>query len=123
MLFVFRKLNWSMSCRVVYSLWGCHHVDRCCLDSREASTGALQVIKKINEYVGEFIVACSFKNVEDHFTWAFANIYGPNCDGDRRLLWDELASLVSWWSLLWCIGGVLTFVVSLVRNWDKPILV
>ena len=32
-------------------------------------------------------------------------MYGPNGDYDRQLLWDELAGLLSWWDLPWCIGG------------------
>lgn len=34
-----------------------------------------------------------FKQLEDGFVWAFAGIYGPNLDGSRRILWDEVASL------------------------------
>jgi hypothetical protein len=37
--------------------------------------------------------------------WAFAGVYGPNGDFDRRGLWDELAGLMSCWDLPWCIGG------------------
>jgi hypothetical protein len=33
------------------------------------------------------------------------SVYGPNSDRDRRLLWDELAGLLSWRNLPWCIGG------------------
>jgi hypothetical protein len=32
-------------------------------------------------------------------------VYGPNDDGDRRVLWDELARLTNWWEMPWCIGG------------------
>jgi hypothetical protein len=50
-------------------------------------------------------------------TWAFAGVYGPNFDRDRRLLWDELADLISLWNLPWCILGVVsTLLDSLVRN-------
>jgi exonuclease III len=95
---------------VVRSLWGCHHVDWCYSASRGAPGSILlmwdrRVVEKIEEYVGEFSVACSFRNVEDGFSWAFAGVYGPNLDGDRRLLWEELAGLLSWWNLPWCIGG------------------
>jgi hypothetical protein len=31
-------------------------------------------------------------------------VYGPNHARDRRSLWDELAGLMSWWNMLWCIG-------------------
>ena len=34
-------------------------------------------MEKIDERVREFFVACSFRNIEDHFTWAFAGVYGP----------------------------------------------
>jgi hypothetical protein len=55
--------------------------------------------------VGEPIFACSFRNVEYQFTWAFAGVYGPNSNCDRRLLWDELAGFLNWWNLSWCIEG------------------
>ena len=32
-------------------------------------------------------------------------MYGPNGDSDRYLLWDELAGLLSWWNMPWCIEG------------------
>jgi hypothetical protein len=41
MLFVCRRLNWSLTFSIVRSLWGCNHVDWCCLDSRGASGGIL----------------------------------------------------------------------------------
>lgn len=63
-------------------------------------------MEKIEECVGEFSVAVSLKNAVDQFSWAFAGVYGPNPDCDRRILWDELAGLISWWDLPWCIGGI-----------------
>jgi hypothetical protein len=56
-------------------------------------------VEKIDECVGKFSLALTFRNVEDHFTWAFVGVYGPNYDRDRGLLWDELAGLLSWWNL------------------------
>jgi len=32
-------------------------------------------------------------------------VSAPNDDIERRYLWDELAGLMSWWELSWCIGG------------------
>ena len=32
-------------------------------------------------------------------------MYDPNDDAERRGLWDELADLMSWWEVPWCIGG------------------
>jgi hypothetical protein len=72
--------------------------------------------------VGEFIVACYFRNGEDQFTWAFAGIYGPNFDSDRRFLWDEFAGLLIWWNLAWCIGETSTSLIFLVRDPMKSVM-
>jgi hypothetical protein len=45
-----------------------------------------RVVEKIKECVGEFVVACSFRDVEDGFDWSFARVYGPNSDSIRRSL-------------------------------------
>jgi hypothetical protein len=55
-----------------------------------------RVAKKIEE-CWEYFVACSFINV--------VGVYGPNYDCDRRFLGNELAGLLNWWNLPWCIGG------------------
>jgi hypothetical protein len=81
-----------ISSSIVRSLWGCHFVDWCYLASRGASGGILliwdrslrRVVEKIEVYVGEFVVACSFRNVDDDFTWACTGVYGPNNDSIRR---------------------------------------
>jgi hypothetical protein len=88
----------------VRSLLGCHNVDWCYLDSRGALGGVLimwdkNMVEKINECVREFTLAVTFRNVEDHYACAFAGVYGPNSDRHRRLLWDKLAGLLSWWNL------------------------
>jgi hypothetical protein len=31
-------------------------------------------------------------------------VYGPNDDGEKSVLWDEMAGLMSWWDMLWCFG-------------------
>jgi exonuclease III len=96
---------------IVRSLWGCQFLDWCCLPSSGASGGILlmwdkRVMEKIEVCVGEYVVACSFRNIEDkNLTWGFAGVYGPNLDSHQRSLWDELAGLLSWWDLHWCIGG------------------
>ena len=57
----------------------------------------------LEEAVGCFSVSCMFKNVVDQCEWAFTGVYGPNSDKDRRLLWEELSGLCSWWNVpgLW----------------------
>jgi hypothetical protein len=52
----------------------------------------------------QIVTACSFRNVEDDFVWAFTP-YGPNLDNVRSLLREEFAGLISWWDLSWCTGG------------------
>ncbi|XP_035544586.1 uncharacterized protein LOC118347981 [Juglans regia] len=64
-----------------------------------------RVVESSDEFVGEFSVGCLFRNIDDGFLWAFAGVYGPNLDSERRMLWDELAGLCSWWEVPWCIGG------------------
>ena len=63
------------------------------------------MVEKVDVCVRAYTLAVSFKNVVDLSIWAFAGVYGPNREKDRRLLWDELASVLSWWNLPWCIGG------------------
>jgi hypothetical protein len=65
------------------------------------------VAEKIEECVGRFTLACSLCDTDDYFVWAFGEegeggggVYGLNDDGDRWLLWDELAG----WEMPWYWG-------------------
>lgn len=100
---------------IVCSLWGHHHIDWCYLGSRGASGRIVlvwdrRVVEKVEECVGAFSIDCSFRSVEDNFEWDFACVYRPNDDHDKKMLWDELAKLISWWDLSWCIGGDLNII-------------
>jgi hypothetical protein len=64
-----------------------------------------RVVSKIDECMGRYVVACSFRNVEDGLVWAFAGVYGPNSNNFRRFMWEELTGLLSIWDMPWCIGG------------------
>jgi hypothetical protein len=64
-----------------------------------------KVVSKVDECLGRYVVACSFRNVEDGLVWAFAGVYGPNSNNFRRFMWEELAGLMSLWDMPWCIGG------------------
>ena len=64
-----------------------------------------RVVEKLEEAVGNFSISCRFKNVSDHFEWAFTGIYGPILNRNRQFMWEELAGLNSWWNLPWCLGG------------------
>jgi hypothetical protein len=50
---------------------------------------------KLEVCVGEFVTACSFKNVENDFVWAFAGGYGPNQDYLKCLHYGELVGLIN----------------------------
>jgi hypothetical protein len=99
-----------VSNQLVQSLWRCPYKEWCHVDSCGASGGILlmwdrRLVSKIGDCLGNYVVACSFRNVEDGFLWAFAGVYGPNSNGLRRFLWEELAGLLSIWAMPWCIGG------------------
>ncbi|KAG6659987.1 hypothetical protein CIPAW_03G074300 [Carya illinoinensis] len=96
--------------RIVRSLWSGVHVDWVYLASNGASGEVVvmwdrRVVEKLEEFIGRYTVACSFKSVSDNFLWAFAGVYGPNLNNNRVLLWEELAGLHCWWNLPWCIRG------------------
>jgi hypothetical protein len=61
------------------------------------------VVEKLEVCVVCFIIACSFQSVSENFEWAFVGLYGPNNNNDRKLLWDELVGIMSWWEVPWCI--------------------
>jgi exonuclease III len=102
-----------ISREVVRSLWGCRYVDWCYMGASGASGGVLlmwdrRVVEKIEECGRRFTVACSCAILMIILYGCFflgGGVYGPNDDVDRRELWDELARLMSWWEMPWCIGG------------------
>ncbi|KAG2671361.1 hypothetical protein I3760_14G131900 [Carya illinoinensis] len=82
----------KLICRkMVRSIWSYTYVDWVYLAAKGASGGILvmwdrRVVEKIEEFVGVYLVACSFTSVADDFMWVFAGVYGPNLDHERRLL-------------------------------------
>ena len=103
------KLEW-ITRDIVRSIWSCPYVDWLYLGSEGAYGGILlmrdrRVVEKVKEAVGHFSVSCKFKNVGDQFEWAFIGVYGPNLNKRRRVMWEELIGLISWWDLPWCLGG------------------
>ncbi|KAG2717326.1 hypothetical protein I3760_03G170300 [Carya illinoinensis] len=68
-----------------------------------------------DHFVGEFLVACHSKSLEDGFEWAFARVYGPTVDCSRILLWDEMSGsfrLFSWILGLHCHESMTEIKVS-----------
>jgi hypothetical protein len=49
--------------------------------------------------------------------WMFTGVYGPNVNRDRRLMWDELAGIRSWWDVPWCLGGDFNVVRFPQKGW------
>jgi hypothetical protein len=95
---------------LVQSLWRCPYVEWSHVPSIGASGGILlmwdrRVVSKVDVCQGNFVAACSFRNVDDGMEWAFAGVYGPNRDSHRRQLWEELTGLMCLWEMPWCIGG------------------
>jgi hypothetical protein len=98
---------------VVQSVWGCVYVDWIYLGARGVSGGILlmwdrRVVKKIEECVERFVLACMFRSVTENCKWAFARVvgvYGPNDDGVRSILWDEVGGLMNVWEKPWCVFG------------------
>jgi hypothetical protein len=94
--------------KVIRSVWGCMYVDWIYLGSMGASEGILlmwdrRVVEKIKECVGRFVVACVFRSVTEICEWAFVEVYGPNDNGVRSILWDELGGLMNVWDKPWCV--------------------
>jgi hypothetical protein len=104
---------------LVQSIWRCPYVEWSYVASKGASGGILlmwdrRVVSKVDACQGNYVAACSFRNVDDGMEWAFAGVYGPTRDALRRLMWEELAGLMGLWELPWCIGG--DFNVTLFHN-------
>ncbi|XP_042956371.1 uncharacterized protein LOC122292174 [Carya illinoinensis] len=98
-----------MDRRIIRSLWGFSYVGWSYLASLGASGEVLlmwdkRVVKSVEECVGNFSIACCFKNTIDGWEWAFADTYGPNLDSERRRLGEELADFIYLWEVSWCIG-------------------
>jgi exonuclease III len=95
---------------LVRNLWRCRYVDWISLDSIEASGGILlmwdkRIIERLEEAVGCYSISCKFREVSLGFVWAFSGVYGPTRAVERRLMWEELAGLATWWEVLWCVRG------------------
>lgn len=89
-----------------------------------ASSGVLVMWnKRVVKSIGDYLVSCSFKFMEDGFVWAFACIYGPNVDSSKRILWDEIVGLFSWWICLGVLVGILMSLGFLVINLGRLVLV
>jgi len=49
-----------------------------------------RMVEKVDECAGSYVVP-------ENFDWAFVGVYESDDDGNRRGLWDELASVINIW--------------------------
>ncbi|KAG2688583.1 hypothetical protein I3760_09G102600 [Carya illinoinensis] len=81
----FQEINLKLVTRkIMRGVWSCPYVDWVYLASNGASGGILviwdkRVMEKIEEFVGDYTVACSFKMVEDDF------LFPSERSGDSRI--------------------------------------
>ena len=80
----------------VRSLWGSPFIDWAVLDAVQSSRGVLliwdkRVYEQLDIFFGQFSVNVLLRGVVDDFVWACTGVYGPNEDGQRAALWEELS--------------------------------
>ena len=86
----------SIDVAFVRSLWGSLFIDWAVLDAVQTLGGVLliwdnRVFGKLDVIVGQFSVSVLLRGVVDDFVWACTGVYGPNDDGQRSILWEELS--------------------------------
>ena len=64
-----------------------------------------RVFEKLDVIVGQFSVSVLLRGVVDDFVWACTGVYGPNDNGQRSTLWDELSQVRARWPMAWCLVG------------------
>ena len=100
----------SIDIAFVRSLWGSSFIDWDALDAIQTSGGVLLVwdkrfFEKMDVIVGQFSVSLLLRGVVDDFVWACIGVYGPNDDGQRSCLWEELLWVWARWPMAWCLVG------------------
>ena len=64
-----------------------------------------RIFEKMDVIVGQFFVSVLLRGVVDDFVWACTSVYGPNDDGQRSILWEELSRVRAEWPMAWCLVG------------------
>ena len=96
----------SIDIAFVRSLWGSPFIDWVSLDVVQSLGGVLlvwdkRVLEKLDVIVGQFSVSVLLRGVVDDFVWACTGVYGPNDDGQRSYLWEELLWVRARWPMTW----------------------
>ena len=64
-----------------------------------------RVFEKLDVIAGQFSVSVLLRGVVDEFYWACIGVYGPNDNGQRSTLWEELSQVRAKWPMAWCLVG------------------
>lgn len=72
---------------------------------------------------GEFTLACSFRNVDDHFTWALWVFMTLILMGIEDFFGMNWKIYLVGGTCLGALGEILTSLVSLVKDQEKPVLI
>ena len=96
----------SLDTAFVRSLWGSPFIDWVSLDVVQSLGGVLliwdkRVFEKLDVIVGQFSASVLLRGVVDDFVWACTGVYGPNDDGQRSYLWEELLWVRTRWPMTW----------------------
>ena len=80
----------------VRSLWSSPFIDWAVLDAVQISGGVLliwdkRVFEKLDVMLRQFSVSVLLRGVVDDFVWSCTSVYGPNDNGQRSSLWEELS--------------------------------
>lgn len=100
------------------------HKGCCSLEAKGASGGILllwdsRVLVMVGSCIGIYSVSVIFQNVEDEVRWMYSGVYGPNDDGSRRVLWEELVGIFLGVNSLGVLKGIsmlFGFLVSVQEN-------
>lgn len=88
MSFTFKRLSSSLLISIVNGLYNFQWMGWVELVSDGASRDILVLwdrrVELVEHYVGNFLVACHFKSVDDGIEWGFARVHGLIVDSHRH---------------------------------------
>lgn len=99
----------SLSTELIRTIWWNDQFDYMEVDALESAGGLLCIwnpnIFHLHHVVGNrnFIILRGW--IDSSFHCAIINVYGPSCNSARKVLWEKLINLRSYFSVPWCIGG------------------
>lgn len=61
--------------------------------------------KIINEISEKFVLSTVLQNKRNGFVWTVSSVYGPHCNRERLVFWQELRNLKNIVSGVWVVVG------------------